>query len=414
MARCRCQEVECACRITNGENISITGDGTSLSPWVITGLPATTGTLQVADTPSLMLLLAGNGSTTSPYVISGEAQIGGVLTVEDTASVDLELTGGGSTASPMLLKANVAFVDLLAPGNEGDVLTLRVDGKYVPAPVSAAPGTIFAEGGIAGDGSFADPLHIEPQVYPSMAALDASLLDDGSLATVAGLGLFIKGTDGIWRAVDNPAGTIQATIATVADPGWALMDGQTLLNAQTLYPRLWALAPASWKAGANITLPTMTNRIPMGFGTTALGSIGGANALTLALAMLPAHSHAIDHDHPPVSTGFVSNDHQHDYSGVTGTENQQHVHNLAGGGAPFTNAVPGASPIIVGQADGFTGPEQQNHTHNFSGRTGGITANHNHSVDLPPFAGASGQAGGGQQVSVVQSHLAVNWQIRTY
>ena len=37
--------------------------------------------------------------------------------------------------------------------------------------------------------------------------------------------------------------------------GWAELNGQTLVGAETLYPALWANSPAGWKSGSDLTLP---------------------------------------------------------------------------------------------------------------------------------------------------------------
>lgn len=99
-------------------------------------------------------------------------------------------------------------------------------------------------------------------------------------------------------------GEIRMTVMTAAPPDWFLLNGQTVLDAQTLYPTFWVMAPASWKSGANIILPNATRRHLVG-GTTP-GVVGGSDMVSLLTANLPVHHHADgslvdgtagDHDH---------------------------------------------------------------------------------------------------------------------
>lgn len=118
----------------------------------------------------------------------------------------------------------------------------------------------------------------------------------------------------IWRHISTkasfddlaalvPAGTVRQTVNTAADTGWLLFN-QTVVGAQTLYPALWAVAPAAWKSGANLVLPNLADTVISGAGATASGATAGANTKTIASGNLPththtggAHTHAIDHDH---------------------------------------------------------------------------------------------------------------------
>lgn len=116
--------------------------------------------------------------------------------------------------------------------------------------------------------------------------------------------------DTVWRhtftalSVINmmvPAGTIRPTIAQAADAGYLMMDGTAVANAQTLYPYLWAVAPAAWKAGSTLNLPNMSGRVL--YGTESVGALGttrDANTRALVEANLPAHAHLID----PPNTGI--------------------------------------------------------------------------------------------------------------
>ena len=104
-----------------------------------------------------------------------------------------------------------------------------------------------------------------------------------------------------------PAGTIRQTINPAADSGWLLFN-QTVTGAQTLYPALWAVAPAAWQSGANLVLPNLANTLLGGAGTIALGASGGANSKTIAANNLPTHTHPVtvtDPGHLHAYGGYV-------------------------------------------------------------------------------------------------------------
>ena len=86
-------------------------------------------------------------------------------------------------------------------------------------------------------------------------------------------------------------GEIRMTILTALPTGWLLLNGQTIIDAATLYPELYTAAPASWKNGANLVLPDTTRRHIIG-SNNAPGDVGGDDFIRLATGHLPAHSHA--------------------------------------------------------------------------------------------------------------------------
>jgi hypothetical protein len=91
-----------------------------------------------------------------------------------------------------------------------------------------------------------------------------------------------------------PAGTIRATVNTSADTGWLLFD-QTVVDAETEYPALWAVAPAAWKSGADLVLPDVDDTVLMAIGSLAtIGAINGSNTSTALIAHThtgAAHTH---------------------------------------------------------------------------------------------------------------------------
>lgn len=240
--------------------------------------------------------------------------------------------------------------------------------------------------------------------------------------------------------VDCPAGTVRQTVAVTADPGWLLMDGATVTRGRLLYPALWNVIPASWQSGDDILLPDTTDKFITGAGSTAVGATGGSATVTLDADNIPehthpqvAHSHAIDHNHASVTSGGHSADHSHGVNINTGTESAYHQHGTGDG--TYTHFVVqgfsgGASGVATLNA-GIIGPNNitqtgnQNalHYHNVNGNTGGASADHTHSVDLPNFTGSTPSDGAtttdvnttaGDAVDITPPHLALVYQIRAY
>lgn len=215
-----------------------------------------------------------------------------------------------------------------------------------------------------------------------------------------------------------PAGTVRQTVATSADPGWLLFN-QTAVGAQTLYPALWAVAPAAWKSGADLVLPNLADTVIAGAGATAIGATGGANTKTIASGNLPphthtggAHTHAIDHNHANATSTANSVDHVHSVDPPS-TNLSSHSQ----GGA---NTTVGASAYVaLLQGTGGTAISVDISAFNSLG----ASATHTHDVDLPNFTGSSGSAGtvatdnGGfanTALDVRSTHLALTYQIKAH
>lgn len=278
--------------------------------------------------------------------------------------------------------------------------------------------------------------------------------------TGTGSNVFVGGPDTNWiELAQNPTsgtgpyvpigGVIIWPTTAAAPVGFLDASGGTqLISTYTTLAGLYGT-----QHGGNGTTTFGIPNLNGGFvpkGTTnspAPGSTTGADSITLAVGQLPAHAHdlnshthtlshthGIDHDHPAATTGFVSNDHTH--SGQTNDNNLHHNHNpdvnhpssywlyedLSGGSLAFAT-VAGAETIYRSQSSAI---ESNNHQHAFT--TGGVSANHNHSFDVPNFSGStvsqsasttSGpststtlNAGSGSSVSTVQSSMYVRYIIR--
>lgn len=230
--------------------------------------------------------------------------------------------------------------------------------------------------------------------------------------------------DSLENAINTgqPPAMCVMTFAATPPAGWLFVSGQVITNFQGLYPQAWPLIPASWKSGSSVTLPNMELHVPLGASSAlAVGSMGGTNSKTITTSNLPSHTHSINHTH--ANTSYVSSDHSH--SGTTGPENRRHVHtpngfgyfvaqNL-GAGQPNALNVSAGTGATVGNANS-TAVDQDaygaaiDHGHPFT--TGGISANHTHTV--PGFAGPSGSVGSDVPLDTTPAFVAVNFMMRVY
>jgi microcystin-dependent protein len=226
------------------------------------------------------------------------------------------------------------------------------------------------------------------------------------------------------------SGDIKASIATSLT-GWLQLNGATVLNAQTLYPGLWAVAPAAWKSGTSLLLPNMSGRVLEGGGT--LGATGGAMTHTLVEANLASHDHTMAHTHTidmGASSGFVSGgqsvSHTHTFSDTSSSTSAAgaHSHNITVRENPVSGS---AGEIGLSNAGGTLSVKvtdtEAAHTHTVavSGTTGGASVSHTHTIDHnhPAFtsggssAANTGLGGSGTAVNHEPAHLRVNYFIKT-
>lgn len=153
-------------------------------------------------------------------------------------------------------------------------------------------------------------------------------------------------------------GEMRMTILTSVPAGWFLMNGQKILNAATLYPTLWAAAPAAWKTGSDLTLPDTSRRHIIGSTNNAPGEVGGNDSITLAVAHLPSHTHA-----DGTLTTSAAGSHSHEPS--NGSYNFA-IHRTGTADTPSGNAAASTTYGIT-----FTGTTSvaPNHSHTVTGNT---------------------------------------------
>ncbi len=93
-----------------------------------------------------------------------------------------------------------------------------------------------------------------------------------------------------------PCGTVIEGVWTTAPAGCAFLNGQTLVNAQTVYPLAWAVFPTGWRSGSNLILPNLDGRVLRGTNSTP-GGLAGSDTHTLVANNLPEHFHSMAHTH---------------------------------------------------------------------------------------------------------------------
>lgn len=139
---------------------------------------------------------------------------------------------------------------------------------------------------------------------------------------------------------------------------------------------------------------------------------GGAKLVTLGESELPSHHHTIDHNHPSVDSGNDSASHYHGVPAMaTGGRTAAHTHawgrdfDCASGSSRWGPHI--AGPSGAG-ATTQTGTESADHAHYTPAtNTGGVSAYHTHSVDLPALTGDSGNAGSGVAHNNMSPYITV-------
>jgi len=226
-----------------------------------------------------------------------------------------------------------------------------------------------------------------------------------------------------------PPGQIGATIGATEDPGWFFVNGQSVVNAQSLYPDMWARLPTSWKSGSSMVTPDWRGKMLVGDdagATYTLGGSTGAMSKTITSANLPVHTHTIDHDHGSFTSGAEA---AHTHGGSTssaGNHNHGTTTGGTGSGPPeFFGGVRSADtggdkPLGVTQSGGtalwltyFNGTTTTGaHTHTITATAG---SSHSHSVDVPNLTGASGNGGfANTALDITPAVGVVNWEIKAH
>lgn len=194
------------------------------------------------------------------------------------------------------------------------------------------------------------------------------------------------GTTGRWRglSIPEPVGTLKDFAGSTVPSDGLACDGSAV--SRTIYAALFNEVGTTWGAGNGSTtfnVPDFRRRVAVGSGgsgsstlANSVGSTGGEEAHVQAVGELASHTHT-------GTTGNNSVDHTHTYSGNTGTVSADHSHQV-GDGSMFTcyTSTGGGNNIAAGPyafATITTGGISANHTHGYSGTSSGVSANHTHS-----------------------------------
>lgn len=212
-----------------------------------------------------------------------------------------------------------------------------------------------------------------------------------------------------------PAGTFIPTALSEEPEGgaWKLCNGQALSKAD--YPRLYAAFGSRFgETDTTFNLPDMSGRAVMGVGPSlTLGGLAGQAKVTLSIAQMPRHGHAVtDPGHTHVFTGTP------------------HSHTVTDPGHSHTVTDPGHAHSVDeagGTADAATGTDEV--TAQGGGTSGNATtgvsidtAMTGVSVDDATAGGSNassqtgisiGETGNGQPVDITPPVIGVNWLVRT-
>lgn len=176
LARCGCGSARCTCTVTAGPGVTVDGNGSSTTPYVISANGGSSA-VEVAD--GTCITLTGDGSAGAPItaapvldpVAGNQLQCGpdGLLvppgagsTVVVAGGACIELSGDGSAGAPL------TAAPVLDP-DAGNQLQCGPDGLVVPAAAALAVGA-----GLVGTGAVGDPVEAAVSAWPYACDLDAN------------------------------------------------------------------------------------------------------------------------------------------------------------------------------------------------------------------------------------------------
>lgn len=194
----------------------------------------------------------------------------------------------------------------------------------------------------------------------------------------------------------TPAGTIIPTISET-DPGlaWRHLNGQALEKAA--FTRLYAIFGETYGATeTTFNLPDWRGRILIGAGgdtDVALQALAGSAEITLTVAQMPTHSHAITD--PGHNHSFTADPHSHEFTGSPHSHTATEVDpETVAEGTDAGSAIEGSTSeetaegsISEATIDGSISPE-----------TTGISI---------------GDTGGGEPINILPPVVGVHWLVKT-
>jgi microcystin-dependent protein len=200
-----------------------------------------------------------------------------------------------------------------------------------------------------------------------------------------------------------PVGSITMWATATAPTGWLKLDGSTF-DANT-YPVLAAVLGTT-------TLPNMANRFPIGVGSNAVKSTGGAASITLTEAQLASHEHGMSHTHGMNHTHTMAHTHNMQH----GHELVMHIFNgtpnsVTRYGLPYQsgNGFNGNMSGSFETSDNFVGATNPTNTGGSSAaNTGGASSTNTGTSS----SSATDTAGSGSAINIQNPFLALNFIIK--
>lgn len=291
------------------------------------------------------------------------------------------------------------------PGAAGTVLT---SGNFAFLPAVASPHTMRLA--LDPDGIAGAP---EIVIVTAHTAAATTVTVTRGQETAYGAGAArAHATDTVWRAVITratmlemavPAGVIDDYVGTVAPIGYVLLQGQTVVNFQTLYPAAWAVLPTSMKSAPDAIMPDTRRRVLVGHDATdpafdTIGETGGARD-----AALVAHTHAgPSHTHTGPS-------HTHGVGSIATTAAGAHTHTVDVQGN-FVTSTGGPYFGVIPSGAAYTTTSSGSHAHAMTGATAsdGTAATGLSGTD------ATGSTGGSATDANLQPYLVVSKMMKVH
>ena len=411
----------------NGSSIILTGsDGST------TSVADSNTTYSVATTSANGLMsstdkskLDGIAANANNYVLpAATTALGGVKTTSTVTSTS------GLTACP-IIDGIVYYKDTnttysAATQSANGLMTAadkkKLDGISASSTAPAALGT--AAVGTSTAYARADHVHAAPTTVSGNAG-SATKLATARTLTIGKTGKTFNGTANVSWSLDEIGSNVYVGTTAPTDTDidvWVDPTGSINLSAlwNSIYPvgsiymSTSSTNPKDLFTGTTWT--QITDRFLVGMGTTykTAGGTGGASTVTLATGNLPSHNHSVS-----LTSGNQSAGHTHSIPELSGTaaDSGWHDHLVTSKTTSYGSGSQSAWRCLSWTGtnadwnqDVYSGGSGT-HSHNVTttaSTTGGISANHTHTV-----SGNTGNQGSGTAFSIIPPYYAVYMWRRT-